>query len=70
MSSFPFSIVFHFRRDYREDDCYNFLFVFTDTFAALQPSTMTDWDKEQEKSEFEQASRIYKPLTGFMSDRY
>lgn len=31
---------------------------------------MTQWDKQREHSEFEQAARIYRPLQGFMDDRF
>lgn len=39
-----------------------------DLLTSIQPSSMTDWDKEHERSEFEQAARLYK--SGIMSDRF
>lgn len=41
-----------------------------DLLPTIQPSSMTEWDKEHERSEFEQAARLYKPLTGIMNDRF
>jgi G patch domain-containing protein 1 len=31
---------------------------------------MTEWEKEREWVEFEQAARLYQPLTGVMGDRF
>lgn len=31
---------------------------------------MTEWDKEREKSEFDQAARLFKPLAGVIKDRF
>lgn len=31
---------------------------------------MTEWDKVRETVEFEQASRLFQPLAGVMSDRF
>lgn len=36
----------------------------------MQPLTMTEWEKERERVEFEQAARLYQPLSGIMSDRF
>lgn len=44
--------------------------LFADRLAAIQPSSMTEWEKEREKSEFEQASRLYRPLSEDMADRF
>ncbi|XP_063236605.1 G patch domain-containing protein 1 homolog [Bacillus rossius redtenbacheri] len=38
--------------------------------AHLQPLSMTDWEKERERSEFEQASRLFRPLSADMSERF
>ncbi|XP_055384112.1 G patch domain-containing protein 1 homolog [Condylostylus longicornis] len=38
--------------------------------GSIQPPTMSEWDRQMEKKEFEQAKRIYKPLKGIMSDRF
>jgi G patch domain-containing protein 1 len=31
---------------------------------------MTEWEKERERVEFEQAARLYQPLSGVMGDRF
>lgn len=36
----------------------------------IQPLSMTEWEREHERVEFEQAARLYKPLTGSMGDRF
>ncbi|PSN30385.1 G patch domain-containing protein 1 [Blattella germanica] len=41
-----------------------------DRLSYFQPITMIEWEKEREKVEFEQAARLYQPLTGLMSDRF
>ncbi|XP_034249533.1 G patch domain-containing protein 1 homolog [Thrips palmi] len=41
-----------------------------DLLPTIQPASMTEWDKEHERSEFEQAARLYKPLSGIMNDRF
>lgn len=46
-----------------------FAFV-TDRLSYMQPLTMTEWEKERERVEFEQAARLYQPLSGIMSDRF
>lgn len=46
-----------------------FFFLILDLLPTIQPSSMTEWDKEHERSEFEQAARLYKPLSGIMNDR-
>ncbi|KAH8268741.1 hypothetical protein KR018_000452 [Drosophila ironensis] len=38
--------------------------------ADLQPVTLSLWDREMEKKEFIQASKIYRPLDGLMNDRF
>ncbi|XP_067012544.2 G patch domain-containing protein 1 homolog [Anabrus simplex] len=38
--------------------------------ASLQPLDMTEWEKERERAEFEQAVKLFTPLTGPMSDRF
>lgn len=37
---------------------------------TLQPLNMTEWECEREKTEFEQASRLFKPLSMEFSDRF
>lgn len=44
--------------------------IFLDCLNDLQPITMTEWDKEREKMEFDQAARLFKPLTGVIRDRF
>lgn len=41
-----------------------------DRLSYIQPLTMTEWEKERERVEFEQAARLYQPLSGIMSDRF
>lgn len=41
-----------------------------DLLSSIQPPSMTEWDKDHERSEFEQAARLYKPLSGIMGDRF
>ncbi|KAJ4427392.1 hypothetical protein ANN_25013 [Periplaneta americana] len=41
-----------------------------DQVSCLQPSTMTEWEKERERSEFERAAYLYQPLTGILNDRF
>ncbi|XP_014242880.1 G patch domain-containing protein 1 homolog [Cimex lectularius] len=41
-----------------------------EAFEKIQPKVMTSWEKERERNEFEQASRLYKPLSGMMADRF
>lgn len=36
---------------------------------VMQPFGMTEWERDRECREFEQALRLYKPLQGLMSDR-
>jgi len=47
-----------------------FLCFITDRLSYIQPLTMTEWEKERERVEFEQAARLYQPLSGKMSDRF
>lgn len=42
----------------------------TEFLAELQPVTLSLWDREMEKKEFLQASKIYRPLAGLMLDRF
>ncbi|EDW19353.1 G patch domain-containing protein 1 homolog [Drosophila mojavensis] len=42
----------------------------TEFLAELQPVTLSLWDREMEKKEFMQASKIYRPLAGLMLDRF
>ncbi|XP_012257550.2 G patch domain-containing protein 1 homolog [Athalia rosae] len=37
---------------------------------SIQPLSMTEWEQDHERVEFEQAARLYKPLTGSMGDRF
>lgn len=46
------------------------MFFFPDALESLQPLNMTDWAKEAEKLEFDQASKLLKPLTGTLSNRF
>ncbi|KAK9502703.1 hypothetical protein O3M35_011417 [Rhynocoris fuscipes] len=41
-----------------------------DAFPSIQPKTMDEWEKERERCEFEQAARLYKPLSGMMAERF
>nr|CAD7581100.1 unnamed protein product [Timema californicum] len=41
-----------------------------DGLSRLQPVNMTDWERERERGEFEQAARLYKPLSAAMSERF
>lgn len=44
--------------------------VTVDTLHSYgQRTTLTDWEKVRELSEFERACKLYKPLTGLMNDR-
>ncbi|KAJ9586453.1 hypothetical protein L9F63_019891 [Diploptera punctata] len=38
--------------------------------SYYQPLTMTEWERERERVEFEKAAVLYKPLSGMMSDRF
>lgn len=38
--------------------------------SSIQPLSMTEWERDHERVEFEQAARLYKPLTGSMGDRF
>lgn len=44
--------------------------MFADCLGSLQPLTMTDWERERERIEFEQAAKLFKPLSGVMEDRF
>ena len=41
-----------------------------DALSLLQPKTMTDWEKEREKVEFERASMLFKPMKGVIGSRF
>lgn len=41
-----------------------------DQLNDIQPASMTDWEKETEKREFEQAARLYKPVSGLIFDKF
>nr|CAD7207400.1 unnamed protein product [Timema douglasi] len=41
-----------------------------DGLSRLQPVNMTEWESERERGEFEQAARLYKPLSAAMSERF
>ncbi|RZF48277.1 hypothetical protein LSTR_LSTR006244 [Laodelphax striatellus] len=41
-----------------------------DQLSKLQPLSMTDWERERERLEFEQASKLYQPLSAAFSDRF
>nr|CAD7447131.1 unnamed protein product [Timema bartmani] len=41
-----------------------------DGLSRLQPANMTEWEREREHGEFEQAARLYKPLSAAMSERF
>ncbi|KAG8274095.1 G patch domain-containing protein 1 [Homalodisca vitripennis] len=41
-----------------------------DELKRLQPFTMTEWERERERAEFEQAARLYRPLSAAFSDRF
>merc|ERR1712025_1532747 len=41
-----------------------------DALSILQPKTMTDWEKEREKVEFERASMLFKPMKGVIGSRF
>jgi len=36
----------------------------------MQPVDLADWERQRERKEFEQAMKIFKPLTGVMEDRF
>lgn len=36
----------------------------------IYPPTMTEWDREREKSEFEQAACLYRPMSDDMANRF
>lgn len=41
-----------------------------DGLAILQPKTMTDWEREREKVEFERAALLYRPMSGTMNSKF
>uniref|UniRef100_A0A0A9YGP9 G-patch domain-containing protein n=1 Tax=Lygus hesperus TaxID=30085 RepID=A0A0A9YGP9_LYGHE len=41
-----------------------------DAFSSIQPKNMSEWEKERERTEFEQAAKLYRPLSGMMADRF
>lgn len=42
----------------------------SDRLSSFQPLSMTEWEQQREKSEFEQASKLFRPLTADMGDRF
>jgi len=41
-----------------------------DALSILQPKTMTEWEKERERVEFERASMLFKPMKGVIGSRF
>uniref|UniRef100_A0A1B6DZX4 G-patch domain-containing protein n=1 Tax=Clastoptera arizonana TaxID=38151 RepID=A0A1B6DZX4_9HEMI len=41
-----------------------------DLLSNLQPLSMTQWEIQREKTEFEYASKLFRPLSNAMSDRF
>lgn len=41
-----------------------------DALKNIQPSAMSEWEKQREAKEFEQAAKLYRPLSGMMNDRF
>ena len=41
-----------------------------DALSLLQPKSMTEWEKEREKVEFERASMLFKPMKGVIGSRF
>lgn len=41
-----------------------------DKLSDIQPVNMSEWEKEHEKNEFEQAARLFKPVIGLVFDRF
>merc|ERR1712142_1316209 len=41
-----------------------------DALSILQPKSMTEWEKEREKVEFERASMLFKPMKGVIGSRF
>ena len=41
-----------------------------DALPLLQPKTMTEWEREREKVEFERAAVLYRPMTGSMNSKF
>ncbi|CAB0000370.1 unnamed protein product, partial [Nesidiocoris tenuis] len=41
-----------------------------DAFKSIQPKAMSEWERERERTEFEQAAKLYRPLSGMMADRF
>jgi len=41
-----------------------------EVLRSLQPRTMTEWEKEKEKLEFERASMLFQPMKGVIGSRF
>merc|ERR1719317_11074 len=41
-----------------------------DALPILQPKSMTEWEKERERVEFERASMLFKPMKGVIGSRF
>jgi len=41
-----------------------------EALPILQPKTMTEWEKERERVEFERASMLFKPMKGVIGSRF
>jgi len=41
-----------------------------DALSLLQPKSMTEWEKERERVEFERASMLFKPMKGVIGSRF
>jgi len=48
------------------DQVYSFLEYLKD----LQPLTMTEWERDRERLEFDRAASLYKPMSGAISNRF
>ncbi|CAL8086869.1 unnamed protein product [Orchesella dallaii] len=43
---------------------------FSECLKDLQPAEMTEWEREREKMEFDRASKLYKPMSSILSNRF
>ena len=41
-----------------------------DALKILQPKTMTEWERERERVEFERAAHLYKPMNTAIASRF
>lgn len=53
-----------------ETESCNVLFCLPAGLLRLQPLSMLEWERDHERMEFEQASRLYRPMSDVMSDRF